>query len=100
MGVTLQISPPKIRPFLLWDVNRDQFDFTKNSQLVIERVCMLGNLSDLKEIIRYYGLPVLKDQITNSRVLDNKSLYFFSRYLNIPIEKFKCYTTKQFLQQH
>lgn len=93
------ISPPKIRSFLLWDVNRDQFDFSKNSQLVVERVCTLGNLSDFKEIVRYYGLPVLKNEITNSGALDNKSLCFFSQYLNIPIEKFKCYTKKPFLHQ-
>lgn len=94
-----QFSPPSIRPFLLWDVSRDQFDFKTNSKLVIERVCMLGNLSDFKEILRYYGTSTIRHDIIQSAALDYKSLYFFSQILNIPLDKFRCYTKKPFLNQ-
>lgn len=92
-------AEPRIRPFLLWDVNLEQFDFSKNSKLVIERVCTLGNLYDLKEIIRFYGLDLVRQELRHSTALDRKSLYFFSRFFNIPVEQFKCYSKQPFLLQ-
>jgi len=87
-------SPPKIRPFLLWDVKIESFDFSVNRQLVIERACSLGNLSDFKEIIRFYGLDIIKEELVKSASLDPKSLTFFSQIFNIPLKKFKCYSKK------
>ncbi len=84
----------KIRPFLLWDVNPEGFDLSKNKQLVIERTCSLGNLSDFKELVRYYGLETIKSELVKSASLDHKSLNFFSCYFNIPIEQFKCFSKK------
>lgn len=87
-------SPPKIRPFLLWDIKIEKFDFTVNRQLVIERACSLGNLSDFKEIVRFYGLDIIKEVLIKSASLDPKSLTFFSQIFNIPLNKFKCYSKK------
>jgi len=87
-------GPLKIRPFLLWDVTHEGFDLTKNKQLVIERTCSLGNLSDFKELVRYYGIETIKSELIKSASLDRKSLYFFSHFFNIPIEQFKCYSKK------
>lgn len=91
---TVPKSLPKIRPFLLWDVNRDHFDFLINKRLVIERVCTLGSLNDYKEILRFYGFETVKNELLNSASLDPKSLSFFSQIFNIPVEKFKCYSKK------
>jgi hypothetical protein len=87
-------SPPNIRPFLLWDINIEKFDFAVNRQLVIERACSLGNLSDFKEIMRFYGLDIIKEELVKSASLDPKSLTFFSQIFNIPLKKFKCYSKK------
>lgn len=88
-------TQPNIRPFLLWDVNIKGFDFVKNKQLVIARACSLGNFSDFKEVIKFYGLSVIKIELQKTATMDPKSLAFFSHYLNIPLEKFKCYSKKQ-----
>jgi hypothetical protein len=87
-------SPPNIRPFLLWDVKIENFDFTGNRQLVIERACSLGNLSDFKEIIRFYGMDIIKMELVKSASLDPKTLNFFSQIFNIPLKEFKCYSKK------
>jgi hypothetical protein len=93
--LTTPKSLPNIRPFLLWDVNMDHFDFSINKQLVIERCCTLGNLSDYKEILRFYGLETIKNELLKSASLDPKSLSFFSQIFNMPVEKFKCYSKRQ-----
>lgn len=87
-------GPLKIRPFLLWDVNQEGFDLSKNKLLVIERTCSLGNLSDFKELVRFYGFETIKSELLKSASLDRKSLYFFSHFFNIPIEQFKCFSKK------
>lgn len=94
MQLTIKDTSPNIRPFLLWDVNIEQFDFLANKQLVIERSCSLGNLSDFKEIVRFYGFETVKNELIRSVSLDVKSHSFFSRFFNIPLEQFKCYSKK------
>ena len=86
---------PKIRPFLLWDMNMEKFDFTSNRHLVIERACTLGNLADFKEIVRFYGLELIKKELVKSASLDPKSLSFFSQIFDIPLNRFKCYSKKR-----
>jgi hypothetical protein len=92
--LTTPKSLPNIRPFLLWDVNMDNFDFSIHKQLVIERCCTLGNISDYKEILSFYGLETVKNELLKSASLDPKSLSFFSKIFNIPVEKFKCYSKR------
>ena len=100
MDLPIQQSQPKIRPFLLWDVTREEFDFSKNKQLVIERTCSLGNFSDFKEIVRFYGFDTIKEELIKSASLDRKSLSFFSLFFDIPLEKFKCYSKNLLHLQH
>lgn len=94
MQTKKQQSQPKIRSFLLWDVNPEGFDYVKNKQLIIERTCSLGNLFDFKEIVNFYGFETIKIELQKSASLDRKSLFFFSHFFNIPVEQFKCYSKK------
>lgn len=84
----------KIRPFLLWDVNPKGLDLIKNKQLVIERTCSLGNLTDFRELVHFYGLETIKNELLKSASLDPKSLCFFSNFFNIPKEQFKCFSKR------
>jgi hypothetical protein len=78
-------------------MNMEKFDFTSNRQLVIERACPLGNMTDYKGIVRFYGLELIKRELVKSASLDPKSLSFFSRIFNIPLKRFKCYLKRQWL---
>lgn len=100
MDNQIQQSQPKIRPFLLWDVTHEGFDFSKNKQLIIERTCSLGNFSDFKEIVRFYGFDTIKKEIIKSTSLDPKSLFFFGHFFDIPLERFKCYSKNLLHFQH
>lgn len=85
---------------LFWDIDLGTFDNIKNKRLIIERVVSLGDLSDMKEIIQFYGIETIKEEIINAGVLDNKTIAWASNFLNIPKNKFKCFAKKQSNQVH
>jgi hypothetical protein len=78
---------------LFWDIDT-------NCCLIIERVFSMGELSDIKELIRFYGLQTIKKEVVNAGNFDNKTLAWLSIFLNIPKTKFKCYIKRQSNQVH
>ena len=82
-----------IRKELFWDVDYTQLDNKKNKTFIIERVLSLGNLSELKEIINYYGMRTIKTQIARAGYLDPKTFEFVVSFLKLKKEKMRCYRT-------
>ena len=85
---------------LFWDVDLTKFDDVRNRRLIIERVLSLGDFSDVRVIMQFYGLETIKEEIVQAGYLDNKTLAWVSNFLDIPKSKFKCYTKKQSNQAH
>jgi hypothetical protein len=85
---------------LFWDIDLRHFDENKNRRIIIERVFSMGDLSDIKTIIQFYGIEIIKLEIVNAGFLDNKTLNWASNFLDIPKTKFKCFAKKQLLQEH
>ena len=85
---------------LFWDIDLGNFDDNKNKRLIIERVFTMGDLSDIKEVIQFYGLETVKQEIIKAGYLDNKTLSWVSNFLNIPKATFKCFIKKQSKQIH
>lgn len=85
---------------LFWDIDFNSLDEINNRCLIIERVFSMGELSDVKEIIRFYGLQTIKKEIVNAGSFDNKTLAWLSIFLDIPKTKFKCYIKRQSNQVH
>lgn len=75
------IDKPNIRKHLLWDYSIDTMDYDKHAVVVIERVIERGNLSDWKEIVRYYGQEKIKDVAQKSKRLNKKDRYFTPFFL-------------------
>ena len=94
MSSNLQIIP-SLSPYLFWDIDFTNLDFNKNKRLIVERVFTMGNKAEIRDIIKYYGLPIIKKEIIRAGNLDSKSLNWISFFLNIPKSKFKCYTRKR-----
>ena len=84
-----------IRKELFWDIDLDRLDQDKNARIVIERVFNFGTLEELRAILRYYGKKEIEEKIVQAGYLDKKTLSFASAYLNIPMEKFRCYKKTQ-----
>lgn len=80
---------------LFWDTDYTQIDYQKHARYVIERVVMYGNVRDWRAIKEYYGKRKIKQEVLQSRYLDEKSLNFLCCIFNLPKEKFRCYIIKQ-----
>lgn len=80
---------------LFWDVEFNSLDETRDKRLIIERAVSMGDLTDIKEILKFYGIEIIKQEIIEAGYLDNKTLAWLSVFLKIPKIKFKCYTKRQ-----
>jgi hypothetical protein len=89
-----------LRKELFWDVDFEKLDNSKNKTIIIERVLSLGNVSELKEIIKFYGKGTIKSEIKKVGYLDPKTFEFVISFFGLKREKMKCYIKKQSLQLH
>ena len=72
----------KFRKTLFWDTTFDRIDFTVHSRYVINRVFERGNEEEIQEVIRFYGIETIKNEIR----LDSKSP--FERKIRENLEKY------------
>ncbi|MBN2894190.1 MAG: hypothetical protein JXL97_20130 [Bacteroidales bacterium] len=85
---------------LFWDVDKTKLNLEKNKTFFVQRVLEYGVMNDWVLILSYYGREKLGIIATEIRDLEPKSLSFISTISKIPIEKFRCYNTKQLIPQH
>jgi hypothetical protein len=83
-----------IRRELFWDVDPDRLNEETNRRLIIERVFSYGTVDELADLVTFYGLAVIRDEIKRAGSLDKKTFEFASTLLEIPKQSFKCYIEK------
>lgn len=81
---------------LFWDIDKDDLDFQEHSSYVIIRVAQRGSLEDYRKIEQFYGIELIKKALLNAPYLDEKTLSFFSFYLKVDKNEFRCSTTQPF----
>jgi len=86
--------PISLSESLFWDLDITKLNEQKNERIIIERVFSRGDISDVRTIIEFYGLDIIKQEIVKAGFLDNKTLKWASDFLDIPITNFKCYLKK------
>ena len=92
---TTPLKTPHLDSGLFWDADIMSVDWEKNARWVIARVLSHGNQSDFKEVVKYYGLERMKQEMLQVRYLDKKTLSFVSVLFETPKERFRCYTLRQ-----
>lgn len=55
----------KIRKSIFWDTQIETIDWEKHKRSVIQRLLERGNGAEIKELIRFYGLKTIKEEITS-----------------------------------
>lgn len=83
-----------------WDVDINTIDLKKSKRLIIERVFSMGDISDMRKLIEYYGENQIVDVLIRINYLDSKTANFVSKIFDIPLEKFQCHTRKQSVPQY
>ena len=96
----MQMLSINLSESLFWDLDITKLDEQKNKRIIVERVFSLGDITDVKAIIKLYGIDTIKQEIIKAGFLDKKTLKWVSDFLNIPIIKFKCHLKKQLNQAH
>ena len=56
----------KIRKTLFWDTTFDRIDFTAHSRYVINRVFERGNEEEIQEVIRFYGIDTILENLNRN----------------------------------
>lgn len=87
---------PQINPVVFWDVSKDDFDYTKNSDFIICRVFNYGTFQEMADVIVCYGREYVTKLLISTTNLDPIGLESASAFLGIPETQFKCYELKQF----
>ena len=90
----------RFTPALFWDTDIKTLSETTHAAYIIVRVCMLGTWEDWLLLKKMYGLEKIKSELLNARFLDPKTLNFFSLILNIPKEKFRCFSFQPSVPRH
>jgi hypothetical protein len=79
-----------------WDIDMSKLDYEKQADYIIRKVFDHGSFEDILEVTAYYGKERVKDTLVNASYLRGNTQYFVSLFLNIPINQFRCYNTKQY----
>mgnify|MGYP006873067135 CR=1 FL=1 len=86
----------KINKNLLWEYDLKNFDYDKNSYIVVERVIECGVKKDFDAIEQYYGKEnlqqIVRDQV---KYLNDIDMNFASHYYKVNIKDMKCYKIKK-----
>ena len=80
---------------LFWDVDVKKVDIDKNKKWFIARVLEYGLFKDWLLLKDYYGIDQIGKEAITLKDLSKKSASFISLLSEIPINQFKCYSSKQ-----
>lgn len=89
------MNKPQISTKAFWDVNFEELDFENSSLFIMQKVFNYGTWNDQVGIMRYYGLPRIKKEITQAAYLRKPVLSFLCTILNLEKKDFECFIKMQ-----
>lgn len=75
-----------------WDVDMKKMDAEKHANYIIEKVFERGSLQDIRTVLRFYSREKISSALLDAVFLFPDTLQFASSLLQIPKDKFTCYT--------
>ncbi len=90
----------KFSAHLFWDIDKDLLDQEKHKKFLVQRVLEYGLLDDWIVLKNLYGVEEIAKTAMTLRTLEPRALHFISTCSNIPVEKFRCYTSRQSTTTH
>ncbi len=79
-----------------WDTDFNKLDYFSQANAIIRRVFDYGIWEDMLEVVSFYGEEKVKYALVTAPYLKELTTVFASKLFNIPIQDFKCSTTRQF----
>jgi len=87
-----------LNPKYFWDIDPGTLDAEGSKQFIIDRVFTMGTAKEIMLVLNYYGEKEVGEVLKKQNYIDPKTLNFVSRFLNIPLKAFKCYSRQQLNQ--
>jgi hypothetical protein len=92
------MDKPVLSKQAFWDVDMDKVDYEKNALFVMERVATKGTMDDFVSLIKFYSKDRWREEIINSKELDDRDASFCCHIFDLKKEGFK-YDIKPFLRE-
>ena len=86
---------PIFSDWLFWDSDKNKVDYQRDKNKIIRRVFDLGLIEDVVEVLWYYRHEELVEALTSAPYLPQNALLLGKTLLELKLEDFKCYTSKQ-----
>lgn len=96
----IQNSPVNFSPHLFWDVDASTLTWKTNLNFIVQRVLEYGLLSDWQILVGEIGIEKVGMAAASLRDLDDRAMWFIAALTNLPVEKFRCFTSKQSSPPH
>ena len=90
-----QAIKPNISSTAFWDVNFNTIDFEQNSHFVMDKVFNYGTWSDIIEVLKFYGIDRVRNEVTQIAYLKNTTLSFLCLILGLEEQDFVAYQRRQ-----
>lgn len=84
------VHPPESLRNLFWDTELTQIDCERHAAYVVERVSDHGDIEHWRWLLNYYGPDRVREIVSGSRRISNKSANLWRLLLNIPREEIAC----------
>jgi hypothetical protein len=86
--------PIFINKRIFWDADIASMDMQLNKDFIITKVFEWGRLAELKALLKYYSKEEVAEALTTQKYLSKRTHQFAAAILDIPKEKFRCYTER------
>lgn len=86
---------PELTKTAFWDVDWDSIDFQRDSLFVMGKVINYGPWTDIRELLRFYGLERVRREVVQASYLKHTALSFLCLILDLHESDFVAYQQRQ-----
>ncbi len=98
--MTNESANPGISRRIFWDVDYETINYQTDKLYVIDKVMNFGVWEDFKAMMRYYGKPMVKQEIVRVPYLKKDVLNFACFYFGLKPEQFESNLRRQQWEPH
>jgi len=91
----MESSKPSLQKRIFWDVDYDAIDYLARSKFVIVRAFERGDVSDIRQVRRFYGDEKVKEALLSAKYLFYQTFVLAKNIFNLKKEDFRCYMLNQ-----
>ncbi len=88
-------SQPLFDKRIFWDVDFEKLNYQDKASFIIERVFDRGDVEDIRQCRRYYGVEKIREVLLNAKFLSLGRIHLASAVIEEPLNAFRCYKLRQ-----